>query len=184
LDRELSEIIKKNPDKELVIQEDQNDDSNANFNVAGSNPPTEQEVKNLFLNMKSLTSAEQQEFLTLRASAKNNPNRDITRKQIQSIYIDFEDDNYKAIFICAFLDPFQTKSLGKQAFQIIDTNKYYKYYFQSVAKLYLSLIELKQSQLELKQSQLELKQNKEILKMLEEITKIFEAYQKVFLPFI
>jgi hypothetical protein len=85
LDRELSEIIKKNPDKELIIQENQNDNSSANFNVAGSNPPTEQEVKNLFLNMKSLTSIEKQEFLELRNDSKKNPNWDIMREQIQMV---------------------------------------------------------------------------------------------------
>ncbi|MFZ2151408.1 MAG: hypothetical protein WAZ12_01035 [Candidatus Absconditicoccaceae bacterium] len=198
LDREISELSKKNPDKEIVIQENQDNNFNYTPNTVGGTPADTNQVKNLFLNMKSLTAVEKQEFLELRNAGKNNPNRDVMREEIQSIYEDFKDDNYRAIFIYAFLDPFQTSNLGQQAFQIINTDKYYKQYFKSLSRDYIASLELKKSTKELEQSTKELEQStkeleqitkeveklEEVSKMLQQLIDVYKNYQKVFLFFV
>lgn len=184
LDKEISELSKKNPNKEMIIQENQDNSFNNILNTVWWNPADTNQVKNLFLNMKSLTAVEKQEFLTLRDSSKKNPNRDVMREEIQSVYEDFEDDNYRAIFICAFLDPFQTSNLWKQAFQIIDTDKYYKQYFKSLSRDYIASLELKKSTKELEEITKESERLEEVSKMLQQIIDVYKQYLKVFLFFV
>ncbi len=184
LDKEVSELSKKNPNKEIIIQEDDNSNFNYTSNTIWSVLPDTNQVKNIFLNRQSLTAIEKQEFLELRNASKKNPNRDAMRQVIQLIVDNFWDENYKSIFICAFLDPFQTTSLGKQSFLKINADKYYKQYFKTLSVNYVENLELKEATLELEKSTKEVERLDEVSKMLQQLINIYKAYTKIFLFFV
>lgn len=170
LDRELSELIKKNPDKELIIQENQNDDSNVNFNVAGSNPPTEQEVKDFFLKTRVLeTDFDRKEFLQAWNEARRQPNWPPLWITILDVYEVKDDSIRTAIYIFALLDPNKKTNLGKEAWGAIEGNQKWNNAWIAICRLYTANIRLEQSKKELEQS-------REILRSLESITKVFEDY--------
>lgn len=163
LDKELNDLKKKNPDKELVIQENQNDESNNNFNVVWPNPPTEQEVKDFFLKTRVLeTEFDRKEFLQAWTEAKKAPNREPLWTTIQDIFEVKDDSIRTAIYIFALLDPNKKTNLWKEAWGAIEANQKWKNAWIAICSLYVSNIKLKESE--------------EILKSLKEISKIYQDY--------
>ena len=182
LDKELSKLMKKNPDKELVIQENQNDDPNLNINpnIVWWNIPSEQDIKNFFLTTRILeTEDDRREFLKAWNNAKTQPNREPLWATIQDIYSWPKTDSTRlAVEIFALLDPRQETALWRQAFQMIENRPNRNVYWLSVCRLYVANLKYQEAKLGAERATRELEKVEELLEAIKAMTKIFEDYLK------
>jgi len=98
-------LRKKNPDKELVIQEEQTSDE-LNLNLI-SPPDTIKYVKDIFYSTIVETAQEKIDSDKMRSDAINSPYRDVTKELITMVYSFYEDrDKYNLlVFTILLLDP-------------------------------------------------------------------------------
>ena len=116
------------------------------------------------------------DFDTMRHRSIKSPSRPATYLTICDIRETSSKAYEKAIFTTAFLDPFQTTALGKQAFQEINKNKSTKRIFGTYCKMYIQNI--KTIKLDKEDKKLDEKNKKldETLKLLQQIEDVYKQY--------
>jgi len=179
LSKELSELLKKNSDKELIIQENQNDENNFDYtaNIVWWTPPDTNQIKNLFLYGDVLeTEMDKKDFLKAWNESKKQPNRDPLRVTIQDTYYNIENPIKKAIFILALLDPYQKTNLGKDAFKLINSDPQWEVLRVVTCHLYVTNVENLRIHLENQRIHAENDKLDAVLKSLKEIENIYKQY--------